>query len=54
MRVTTRRKTYHADRLVITAGPWAGQLLGSLGVPLSVMRQVVLWLRPDDPAAVSS
>ena len=48
--VVTDKGIYTADTLVITAGPWAGPLLGPMGAPLSVMRQVVLWLRPDDPA----
>ena len=50
VRVVTEKGTYTASSLVITAGPWAGPLLGAMGAPLSVMRQVVLWLRPDDPA----
>ena len=50
VRVVTEKGAYTADELVITAGPWAGPLLGAMGGPLSVMRQVVLWLRPDDPA----
>lgn len=41
--VTTRRGEYRAPRLVITAGPWAGRLLGECGAHLRVMRQVALW-----------
>jgi sarcosine oxidase len=41
--VTTDRGTYRAAKLVITAGAWATQLLADLGVPLTVMRQVLLW-----------
>lgn len=41
--VRTERATYRADRLVITAGPWAGQLLGRWGAALRVMRQTMLW-----------
>ncbi len=41
--VTTDRGTYRAAKLVVTAGAWATQLLADLGVPLSVMRQVMLW-----------
>ena len=50
VRVVTDKGTYTASSLVITAGPWAGPLLGAMGGSLSVMRQVVLWLRPDDPS----
>lgn len=48
--VRTTRGTYRADRLVVAAGPWALQLLGTIGVPLTVMRQVQLWVRPQTPA----
>ncbi|OWK34587.1 N-methyl-L-tryptophan oxidase [Fimbriiglobus ruber] len=46
--VRTARTTYHAARLVVTAGAWATQLLADIGVPLSVMRQVLLWFAPTD------
>jgi sarcosine oxidase len=48
--VRTAAGTYSARKLVITAGPWAGGLLGAFGAQLRVMRQVVFWLRPSDPA----
>jgi len=41
--VRTAKETYHAGRLVVTAGAWATKLLADLGVPLTVMRQVLLW-----------
>ncbi|MFO0842613.1 MAG: N-methyl-L-tryptophan oxidase [Gemmataceae bacterium] len=41
--VTTSRGEYRAPRIVVTAGPWAGRLLGQCGGPLRVMRQVALW-----------
>lgn len=41
--VRTAAGEYHAPRLVLTAGPWAGRLLGAHGAALRVMRQVVLW-----------
>ena len=49
--VTTTRGTYHARRLVLTAGPWAGRLLGDRGRPLRVMRQTILWFGTADEAA---
>ncbi len=42
--VETTVERYTADRLVVTAGPWAGQMLGAIGADLTVMRQVVFWL----------
>ncbi|NBO92056.1 MAG: N-methyl-L-tryptophan oxidase [Planctomycetia bacterium] len=38
--VETTSGTYRAERLVITAGPWARRFLDE---PLTVMRQVVFW-----------
>src|SRR5947209_5938538 len=49
--VATTKDTYHAGRLVLTAGPWAGRLLGELGRPLRVMRQTILWFGTKDVAA---
>ena len=46
--VTTAKGTYSAGRLVVTAGPWATTLVGDMGVPLSVMRQVQWWFGADD------
>ena len=36
--VETGQETYRADRLVLTAGPWSGQVLAGLGLPLTVQR----------------
>lgn len=49
--VTTTRGAYHAARLVLTAGPWAGRLLGEPGRRLRVMRQTILWFGTKDEAA---
>ncbi len=43
VQVQTERGTYTAGRLVITAGPWAPQLLCELGLPLRVERHVLYW-----------
>lgn len=43
VRVETERARYQADRLVITAGSWAGELLSDLQVPLRVLRKPVMW-----------
>jgi sarcosine oxidase len=48
--VTTTKGTYHAARLILTAGPWSGQLLAACGAALRVMRQTMLWFGPAEPA----
>jgi monomeric sarcosine oxidase len=48
--VTTIEATYGADRLIITAGAWSGELLAGLGLPLQALRKVLWWLEVDDPA----
>jgi sarcosine oxidase len=47
--VQTDRGTYHARRLVITAGPWLGDVAPSLRPRVAVERQVVAWLKPSRP-----
>jgi len=49
--VQTARSRYEAGALVITAGPWAPQVLAELHLPLTVERQVTAWFRPVDLAA---
>jgi sarcosine oxidase len=49
VRVRTDRGAYEADKLVVTAGAWEGELvdvLGGLAVP---ERQVLAWLQPARP-----
>ena len=41
--VVTEKATYRAGRLVVTAGAWSAQLLADLGIPLTLMRQVMFW-----------
>jgi monomeric sarcosine oxidase len=43
--VATAKATYSADRLVITAGPWADQWLSRYGVQLRVLRKHLYWYR---------
>lgn len=49
--VTTERATYEAERLVISAGAWAGELLAALEPPLTVERQVQFWFDPKQGRA---
>jgi sarcosine oxidase len=46
--VQTTSDRYTAARLILTAGPWAGQLLARHGEFLRVMRQVVQWFGTRD------
>ena len=48
VRVETERGSYEAERLVVSAGAWAGELLAGLGLPLEVTRQILFWFRPED------
>ncbi len=45
--VRTAQGTYSAERLIITAGPWAPQILAELDLPLRVTRQVLCWFAPE-------
>lgn len=46
--VTELGDTFHADKLIVTAGPWASQLLSGFGIPLEVRRKHVYWFPPVD------
>ena len=50
--VVTDRNRYAAERLIITAGPWAAQALAKLNLPLRVMRQLQLWFAPPSVNAL--
>jgi sarcosine oxidase len=47
--VRTERETYRADRLVITAGPWIGQMTPALARITVPERQVLMWTQPLRP-----
>lgn len=49
VQVRTARGTYMADRLVITAGAWAGKLLPQLSAAAVPERQVLIWMQPHRP-----
>jgi sarcosine oxidase len=43
------------EHLVLTAGPWIGEFVPDLRLPLTVEREVPLWFRPTvDPASVGA
>ena len=45
--VHTSTGVYHARKLVITAGPWAGKLIPALSNSLQVTRQVIAWVNTN-------
>ncbi|WP_298960363.1 N-methyl-L-tryptophan oxidase [uncultured Methylobacterium sp.] len=47
--VTTDRGRYEAERLVLTAGPWMGDLVPLLEPVAVPERQVLAWLQPTRP-----
>lgn len=51
VRVQTQRTTYHAERVILTAGAWMRPLLRPLGVdlPLTVVKETVAYYKPADP-----
>jgi sarcosine oxidase len=49
VRVTTDRDVYEADRLVVTAGAWNGELVDCLDGLLEPERQVLAWQQPSKP-----
>jgi sarcosine oxidase len=49
VRVETEQGSYRADRLVITAGPWAAEVLAELRLPLTVWRLVNAHFEPTRP-----
>jgi sarcosine oxidase len=44
-----------AEHLVLTAGPWIGELVPDLGLPLTVEREIPMWFQPTvEPASVGA
>jgi sarcosine oxidase len=46
VRVLTSKDEYRAQRLLITAGAWIGELIAELALPLTIERQVLFWFDP--------
>ena len=46
VRVETGKGVYEAEKLVVSAGAWAPELLKDLGLPLEVQRQIMYWFEP--------
>ncbi|MBI1370850.1 MAG: N-methyl-L-tryptophan oxidase [Planctomycetes bacterium] len=46
--VRTSERTFHADKLIVTAGAWSSKLLADLNLPLRVTRQILGWTQPPE------
>jgi sarcosine oxidase len=44
----TNTGTLYANRIVITAGAWSSRMLKQFSIPLTVTRQVLVWVEPGD------
>jgi monomeric sarcosine oxidase len=49
VRIQTNQGEFGADRLIISAGAWAGQLLADLNVHLEVRRKSLFWFETNSP-----
>jgi sarcosine oxidase len=47
--VTTQVGRYSAKKLIVCGGAWSGQILSDLSIPLTITRQVMGWVWPNDP-----
>jgi sarcosine oxidase len=52
--VTTAEARYHPRAVVVTAGPWAPELLAAAGLPIAARRKVVAHFTPLDLPSVSA
>jgi len=46
--VRTRDRVLRANKLILTAGPWAGELLGEFNVPLHVLHKHLYWYETNN------
>lgn len=46
--VVTNKESYTCKKLIITAGPWAGNLIPGFSNQLKVTRQVIAWVNPKE------
>ena len=49
VRVTTERGSLDAGHVIVAAGAWTTALFPDLALPLHATRQVLLWVRPQEP-----
>jgi sarcosine oxidase len=48
MKVITDKNIYLSEKLIITAGAWAGKMIPALNTSLKITRQVIVWVKPVD------
>jgi sarcosine oxidase len=48
--IETDKAAYSCQKLIITAGPWASDMLPNFSKHLQVSRQLITWVKPKDPA----
>ena len=46
--VTTDKNVYRCNKLIITAGAWAGKMISSFSKKLKITRQFIAWLAPKN------
>ncbi len=46
--VKTNKNTYHCNKLIITAGAWAGKMIPGFTDKIKVTRQFVAWIKPKN------
>jgi monomeric sarcosine oxidase len=54
VRVATDQGDFAAEKLIITAGPWAPHVLAGLGVPMQIRRKHVYWFPSSDARYLES
>ena len=47
--VNSNKGSYFAKKLIITAGPWAGKMIPGYSSTLSITRQLMAWVLPENP-----
>jgi monomeric sarcosine oxidase len=50
VQVRTDQGVYAGNKLIVTAGSWAGQMMAELDLPLTVVRKQNFWIDVDRPA----
>jgi sarcosine oxidase len=48
VRVQTQEVEFFADKLILAAGPWAGELLSQLKIPLQVLQKHLYWFEVEN------
>jgi sarcosine oxidase len=46
--VTTDKNSYYCNKLIITAGAWAGKMIPGLSDKIKITRQFVAWIKPKN------